>query len=120
MQETVPESQAGHHLVLRCPTCGGGKECLVVHGAGLRCRPCSGRLTLRQAQRSTRAFQSEGGLEHDAMLRLLQRPGPCTPGRLSRARSLKAALDGIDRARVDELLVDVDGLVDLADGVVSG
>jgi hypothetical protein len=67
-----------------------------------------------------RTFRWEGGLEEDALVRLLQRPGSCTPGRLERARELKDNLDAIDRARIHQLLLDIDGLVELADEGVSG
>jgi hypothetical protein len=110
----------GHHVVLRCPACGLGKERLVVRRGRLECRSCSGHLTRRQAERSMRTFRREGGLEEDALVRLLQRPGPCTPGRLERARELKDDLDAIDRARFCQLLLDIDGLVELADEGVSG
>lgn len=63
------------HRVFACPACQAAVRLLIARRGRLRCRACDRTRTRRQLERTRADWRRLGGIDEDAMLRLLSAPG---------------------------------------------
>lgn len=74
------------HRVFACPACQAAVRLLIARRGSLRCRACDRTRTRRQLERTRADWRRLGGMDEDAVLRLLSAPGASAAKRSRAAR----------------------------------